>query len=259
MTLSTRISEYFLYETALRKAVIQGSSVDDRADLLRRTADALDRIERYAPETTEEKRDRAYFFMLRAIKQPGIKIAGRDINIALCLGGSMVGDDGGINETGPVRTEASPDRTLPMKFDSSQYGLIAFVAKAKERMCLIDGDYRFAAMSQAYAAFHQTTPARLIGQPAETVTPRPSHFQVAKLFLDACLKGHAQEYYYEFLLAGEMRVMRCQMQPADVPHVGRCVLLTTRDVTEEVSVHQDVIRQGPDGEYLSPRDAVCTD
>ncbi len=257
MLLNALISEFYLLETALRRSLIRVGTVDERAELLRKTADALDRIEAYVPANTVERKDKAYFFLLRAVQQPGVSIAGRDVNIALSLGASGLMQDEycGGDAAKPIPVE----RSIPVKFDSSNYGLIAFVAKSSERTCLIDAEYRFVAVSPAYAAFHKTTPTRLIGQPARSVTSRPSHFEAAKLFLDACLDGHAQEYYYQIQPSEDTPVMRCQMQLADVPHIGGCVLLTTRDVSDEVSVRQKILRPDPDGEFRLSRVAVCVD
>ena len=233
MSLDALISQYFHLEDRLRRAMSTEASSSERAEGLRRLADTFEEIERYVPQTTSEQRDQVNFFLLRAIAGPGRALDGQNVGIAPNL--SL------RNIARMPRLEAR-HRTRPSTADQRASELIEYVCGSDERVSLLDDRYRYVATSRPNATFYGSRPARMIGISIRKMAPGPDYFARMKVYLDACLAGEGQEYYYELQKDGSVRIMRCQMKPVRLRKDLRCVLIYTRDVTEEIAhIHQNLL------------------
>ncbi len=234
MVLDSLISEYFLLETALTRSMAVDGSTRDRVRFLRGCADMLEKIEQYTPTDSREAKDKVFFFLNRAITRPGLTVDGRDLNIALALCDSSSyhpppvaeRNGAGLQPRAPILRD--PDLTL---------GIIGYVRRSRERVSLIDADYRYIATSRPNADFYGTRPARMIGVHLADMIGQSRFLARAKQHIDACANGEPQEYYHSGSdREGTDRVYRCQMKPVELPDAsgGCAVMIYMHDVTETI-------------------------
>lgn len=224
MTLDPLISEFDATERALARAVRDDHGRDSCASLLRRSADLLDLIETYQPRNATERRDKAFFFLRRGLSGSGLTASGRDIDIALAL--SAVPPDGKDAPLVPAAANA------PAVMSSQT--VIDYVRASRERVSLIDQEYRYVATSEANARRYNTRPVRMTGLHLVEIIGRERFEGRTRARIDACLAGEPQEYYHRDGDDADPRIQRCQMKPITLSGLGPMVVVYMRDVTDVV-------------------------
>ncbi|MDU8943301.1 PAS domain-containing protein [Ovoidimarina sediminis] len=246
LALNALISGYYLCETDLRDASDADLPDHKRANLLRRAADALSRIERYEPRTHDEARDKVYFFMVRAITRPAMSVDGRDINLALAL----LGNPDMCRSC--VFSDQEPDEEDDLEETGGRLGrdLIHFVASSRDRVSLFDDELRYIATSRANAAFYGTRPAQLIGLQLSDVIGDRMCTELAVPRFDVARTGEPQEYYYDIQTDGVVRRCRCEIKPIELSGGRRVFLVFSRDVTCEIDLRDPRLIAQPSQQRL---------
>ncbi len=233
MSLDALISYYVLLDGTLRRSMSASGGAQIRANLLRKSADVLQRIEEYQPTSEQEARDQIYFFVSRAIARPGLSVSGRDIDIAVALTQS------GEPQAEEDLTDPSP-RSEPLRQD--EISMISFVVQSKERVSLFDDQIHYIATSVPNAEFYGTRPARIVGVALADVVGEDMLSRVGRRQFEAARSGEPQEFYYPIDVVEERRVMRCQIKPMILGIGVRAFLVFHRDVTDEVAILDETLR-----------------
>ena len=256
MALDALISEYFLAESELRMSIEIDRASGRRANALRRAADRLDAIERHEPRSTAEARDKVFFFMVRAIKRPGVSVDGRDINLVLTL----IGNPDCCHSSAYAAPEPETEEAARAAQSGPDEGssLIRFVTTSRERVSLFDEDVRYIATSEVNAAFYGTRPVRLLGLHLADVIGDAMYRDLAAARFEAASRGEPQEYYYDIEVGGTTYRCRCGIKPVDLNDGRRGFLVFNRDVTRELELRDESLFAVPEGADLARRRAGTT-
>jgi hypothetical protein len=222
MTFSRLASEYRLLELRLRRSLAGGAPSRQSADLLRRCADALDRLETYRPATLQEARDQVFFFLRRGMETNTVGIDNRNVDIALTLSARSFPDL-------PLRAAAAPEP------DPATTTMIDYVTGSAERVSFIDTEFRYVATSGPNADFYQTRPIRVLGLHVADIIGSARFETRARSRFGACFAGDPQSYLHSVMADGRRHVMSCQMKPVR-SETGEIdgALVYMRDVTAEL-------------------------
>jgi len=224
MSFATLVSEFQILEKKLRKSLAEGAAADDSAWLLRKCADAVERIETHRPATPEEASDQVFFFLNRGIGSGTVRVANRDIDIALTLATRNFSD-----------MPQPPDSAAALDRRPEGATMVDYVAGSAERVSFIDTDFRYVATSQANAEFYGTRPVRIVGLHVAEIIGWDRFERRARERLESAFSGTPQRYLYRLDCGGANRVMSCQMKPVR-RETGEIdgALVYMRDVTREL-------------------------
>ncbi len=223
-TLSALVSEFHFHERRLRASLEKGLPATVCAEALRRCADAMDRIETHSPQTPDEARDQVFFFLRRGMERSTVRIANREIDIALTLAARTYAD-------APAPSHARAGlRPEPHIVSVAEY-----VAASVERASFIDTDFRYVATSRANADFYGSRPLRFAGAHVGEFIGRQRFEQRAKRNLEDCFRGTATSYFHSVDIGDARRIMSCQMKPVrrETGEIDGAIVYM-RDVTSEL-------------------------
>jgi hypothetical protein len=129
-----------------------------------------------------------------------------------------------------LATAAAKPHNAPDPLDN--LSVSEFVSRAEDRVSIIGVDYSYLRTSAGNAKFYDTDPDRLHGRHVGEIIGEKRFETRARARLDACFRGHVQDYTHTLEIWRDNRIMNCRMTPVrDRNDTLIGAQVTMRDVT----------------------------